>query len=744
MATETFAIDTPGAIQATAGVAGQAQPVRAQAASASVGFSGGADLDTRANDATSQAILKLGSDLLQPKIKEAAERQFLQGVQEVQDGAALKDVVQNRPWWTEIFGPSAAVQGARAYTVQKQVSDFAGRIATQMPKLAQEGPEALTAASAEIMKSLRTGDAYADTKIMGSITEQMAPLYKQHAKEHYVYQQNKAVRSQQDSWDADAKTLQAQLAANKADPTKVTDQDVAGIKAGFLSRFTPFGDQSDDSYEKSVYQFVANAGSQGNFQAIQLLRENGVLQALGPDYQMALDSKLRTGATLALNKVNSQYPELGNEASVLLSDMSGDPAKIIGKLKGFNEKVAAVTGVPQEYGSYFNPAAFDNQVSRVLNHQASKNEQAEHAAQIAAGKNAQFGRAVDAAASGTPGSLGLLKSLKLVNDEDVERAIAAGFDLSDPVKAARAADSAGTEKSSFIQQRMAQALGSEEYTDGGALAAQTFKLMGATARGAQVDEKTAAFLDRYQSLVDAKVPAKAAWASAKTQAAAVSDALPETAKAGVQSKLKQLVVDENQSIFQINNISDQSMRVLQGLTNGMVKRSIQDGGIPSSEAAARAYARVRASDKIEFMGEHVLLNQGTKDRVSASQFYTFGADNISTKEAGELFNEVAEERAKAVGASLDTALLVRSPDVNGTPQYLVVAYDDKGGAHGFNINGAELKARSKTNRTQRAADTAAAEAAQRAQAPREQGTSLVNVENPAGPLPAFFRKPSQP
>src|SRR5262245_48675219 len=83
-----------------------------------------AQVDTGINGATVDALLKMGSDVLQPQIKAAAQQQFMEGVQRASTGEAVKDIVESQPWYTQVFGPSSAVAGARAYTVATQVAGF--------------------------------------------------------------------------------------------------------------------------------------------------------------------------------------------------------------------------------------------------------------------------------------------------------------------------------------------------------------------------------------------------------------------------------------------------------------------------------------------------------------------------------------------------------------------------------------------------------------------------------------------
>ena len=98
--------------------------VMAKAGYQTVQSVGGLTQYNEGGDKTAAAIFGFAETLLKPVAAEVAERKFLEGVQRAASGEALTQIVNGQPWYSKIFGPSSAVEGARQYSLDAQAAKF--------------------------------------------------------------------------------------------------------------------------------------------------------------------------------------------------------------------------------------------------------------------------------------------------------------------------------------------------------------------------------------------------------------------------------------------------------------------------------------------------------------------------------------------------------------------------------------------------------------------------------------------
>lgn len=213
-------------------------------------------------DRTLDAVIEIGKGALERNMQEQQNKQFLQGVQRVMTGEALKDIVDEQPWYTEIFGPTSSAQGARAYSQMAQVDKYTADLYGNMGTYEQMTPDEVGKVVTGNMNKFLTGDDVTDTAIQMKMVESLGPFFKQHAKDHYKWQQNQMVQSVQDSMLSSANTLQA--AARNWTGGTATDQDMnEALGAASLSWVPPAG-MSSASYWKAISQATKTSLAQGN------------------------------------------------------------------------------------------------------------------------------------------------------------------------------------------------------------------------------------------------------------------------------------------------------------------------------------------------------------------------------------------------------------------------------------------------------------------------------------------------
>jgi len=213
-------------------------------------------------DKTLDSILEMGKGVLQVKLKEQQNKAFLGGVQKVMQGEALKDIVDDQPWYTSIFGPSSTVEGARAYSQISQVDKFTGDLYGDMDRLQKIDPNKVGEEVNSKMSQFLTGDDVTDTAIQMKMVESVGPFFKAHAKNHYKWQQTEMQTQVTNAMLQAGSTIQA-AAKGWVDGTS-TPEDRQQALAGAISSWQPLAGQSSKSYWEAIKTATITSMAEGN------------------------------------------------------------------------------------------------------------------------------------------------------------------------------------------------------------------------------------------------------------------------------------------------------------------------------------------------------------------------------------------------------------------------------------------------------------------------------------------------
>jgi hypothetical protein len=674
----TFAIEASQPVQSAA--MPQASPYpNAQPTQVSPGINTSAPGVDDINGKTFRAIADLASGVLAPKIKEAAQAQFITGVQKAMTGEALGEIIKEQPWYTDIFAPSSALAGARTYTAQTALAQWAGKMQEQMPMLAKQSPEDLRAAATGALQGFMTGDTNADSQITAGMVEHMAPLFKQQAKEHYVYVQKQASMAQITSWEAQAKVYQGFAADAASGKGTVSQEDLAGAKQRLLGSIAPFADQSDESYQRNIRAFIEGAASQGNFQVVRLLKDSDLYSKIDPEKRADLDRTLHVFGKEALAKV---MPQFAVDVATLVSDTTQNPKDIAAKVQALNARAAAVTGVTEADLIPLN--TIDNIVERVITAQLHRDEAAKK-------QPKQQDDTVDISRSQimlAPGAVDQCVKIGLCKEADVEKA---GLDLwnqaASPADKARVLNARTLAPFDVVKSQFVATMRSDEYQPGVGNMAQIYDGLADNVKPHYFDEHQRSLMDQFNAQVRAGMPPQAAWTSVKTNPS-ISRFMLDTNAKDEHSKAIRAAVEEAHhtgwGILGWDNIDESGMRTIEAVTNRIYKTDRSNN--PPDVAAKRAQAQAMANG-LDVEGKHVILRVNPNDRP------LFSIVGEGQKDTASAFESLMKEKAHAAGATLDNYEARRAPDVGGSAYIYVDSTDDHGKTHSWSISSQEIKAR---------------------------------------------------
>lgn len=227
--------------------------------------------------ATADVLMDMGRSLLEPKIQQIQTQQYLQGAQRAAQGEALRDIVDEQPWYSRIFGPSSSVQGARAIAQMKGVDDYLTGIQNDMPELRKLSSAEFGKLISTRMSDFMTGDAAADAAIQTKMVESMGAITKAHTKANFKYTQDNMQKSMTGYMISGAQKLQAQ-AQQMLDGT-LSVKDFGDVKAGFIGNLMPMQGQTPESYWAGIEEATVDALATGNHHAANAVFDSGVFSA---------------------------------------------------------------------------------------------------------------------------------------------------------------------------------------------------------------------------------------------------------------------------------------------------------------------------------------------------------------------------------------------------------------------------------------------------------------------------------
>lgn len=300
--------------------------------------------EERVNSATMDMLLSMGSQVLETAIAKKESEQFLRGAQRVAQGEALKDIIDEQPWYTQIFGESAEINGAKTIAQISQVDKYTQSLYEDMPRLQTMGQEAVGKEVNSKMLQFLTGDAATDAVIQQKMVEAGGPFYTAHTKAHYKYTQTTMQQQVAGMMTSSANTFQA--ASRQRLEGTVSDKDWAAMQSQAAQSLLPLVGQSADSYWSAVEEATLNAMASGNHHYSGVVFSSGLLDNAPVELKTKLlDERIKYETR---TREREGFLEFGAAVGQLKGQARAgviSPAQIAQQVDDMNEIFRARTGI---------------------------------------------------------------------------------------------------------------------------------------------------------------------------------------------------------------------------------------------------------------------------------------------------------------------------------------------------------------------------------------------------------------
>lgn len=296
-------------------------------------------------DPTMAALMKLGGSLLAPAVKREQEAQFMQGVVRASQEEAIKEIVDEQPWYSKLFGSTSLVDGARAQTSQSKAYSVMATMEADMANLRKLDSKAMAAYSQKLLAdTANTGDAATDQLIRSSVLQALPTTLKAQAKEHLRYQQEVFLDTRGSMVDAGAKLLQ-EIDKNLRNPDSTRElPDVLEVKRQLTEAIARPDGVDEATFNKEVVNRAAGQILQGNFAVHDFLKETGFVEKLTPAQQVTLSEARQRAQVNARAQLPIEFLQKEAQWRALSADPDNKPEMIVQLGKELTEMYVKATG----------------------------------------------------------------------------------------------------------------------------------------------------------------------------------------------------------------------------------------------------------------------------------------------------------------------------------------------------------------------------------------------------------------
>jgi hypothetical protein len=290
---------------------------------------------------------KFATGVIDNQLKKVKQENFMAGMQAAAAGKAVKEIADEAPWYSTLFGEADAVEGARQYSALTRSSEAISTMERELPETRKLGADAARKHYVERMNGAMTGDTPTDSAIMQSMVKQMPHVLTSQAKAHYGYQQEVATANEATAFAAGATLLRDRAATLARDPDSPSAREAWDATTGeFIRSIQPVNGRDITSWRDSITSNIRGLAAQGNFYAVNALRDKGLIEAMSPDQQRQIESAVEAGEARVRSRYTDQWADrMGQIEAQAVNPMPGQTVpQIVAQAEAVNKEYRDLTG----------------------------------------------------------------------------------------------------------------------------------------------------------------------------------------------------------------------------------------------------------------------------------------------------------------------------------------------------------------------------------------------------------------
>ena len=311
-------------------------------------------------DPTMAALMKMGGALLQPAIKREQDAMFMEGMQRAAQGEAVKEIVDEQPWYSKIFGPTNLVDGARAYSAAAKAASIATDLDARMEDISKMPGQEFARHINDVLGKAATGDAATDAIVKQQFMTQMPEVMKKQARSHYLYQQKQMIDSNRAYVGTVFAALAAADAASRNAPEGVTaDGRVVGSvtddgdvltkgKEALQALQTPAG-MDPKVHKKSIAAEVVQSINDNSFAVYNALVDSKAIDTFEPEQISQIHAAANSMRTRLRAELPAEFAKVIASATAVAGRAESTQDDVMAAVDKINKAYAKMTGDRKPY-----------------------------------------------------------------------------------------------------------------------------------------------------------------------------------------------------------------------------------------------------------------------------------------------------------------------------------------------------------------------------------------------------------
>lgn len=394
-------------------------------------------------DPTMAALMKLGGNLLAPAVKREQDAQFMQGMQRAAQGEAVKEIVDEQPWFSKIFGATSLVDGARTYTAASKAASIATDLDSRMPEIAKMPGQQFAGYINDLLDKSATGDGATDAIVRQQFMSQMPDVMKRQARSHFLYQQEQMIEANRayvgtalagvtaaDAIERNGQERVGEDGSIKRVAADAGDSMVAQVKA-LEAMATPEG-MDPKVHNKVLTAEIVQSINNGSFAVYNMLEDSKMMERFEPEQASAIRAAVNARRSQVRADMPVEFASVINSAQRATDIAGNTPEVILAEVDKINKAYTKITGDKKPYVSAQGASSLLQALHRTQQQELEEARRGMRSATTVADKEAKAEEKVN-------NVLGRLKGGSPVNDATAEevRAAWSRLELKDPAEANR-------------------------------------------------------------------------------------------------------------------------------------------------------------------------------------------------------------------------------------------------------------------------------------------------------------------
>ncbi len=306
-----------------------------------------------------EVVQRFGDQAFAPKIEEQKQAAFINGMHRVAAGEAVRQVVEEQPWYSNLFGPTPVVEGARAFASFSIVQQESLKLEQDMPELRKLSPPEFQRVLTDRLTAVSANETGTDVLVQQAFLREMPRLLREHTKEHIGWQQAQYAEQVRNAQSVAASRYrltrqrfnpnygpQDILEADHSNGSFIDSNDLLEAQIDFVQTFRPVPGVPLETHQTLTTKVVTDLLSQNDLHAFSLLESAGVIDDLGPDNAR----RLRDYADRIESRVRANMPtELVERLAAIrampsLHDQEGINEQLKAAVNSLNADYQRITG----------------------------------------------------------------------------------------------------------------------------------------------------------------------------------------------------------------------------------------------------------------------------------------------------------------------------------------------------------------------------------------------------------------